>query len=401
MERRAGERHPAASIGTEDFSLVLGGPLYRLLLKMRLARPPLRLLRRRMLAIVALAWLPLLLLSIAEGSAVSGVTIPFLSDVEAYARFLVALPLLLFADVILHRRLAEVVAQFRRSQVVSADVVPRFEEAVASAVRLRDSALVEFAILAIVFVAAPLAWHYAPALPASTWYANVQAGRVDLTRAGWWFVHASVPLSQFMILRLYFRLYIWGRFLWQVSRLPLHLTPAHPDRAGGLGFLQDSVAGFVPLLLAQAITVSGFIASRVLFDGRNVLDFRIELVALAVTLLVVVLLPLSLFTMRLIETRRTALSGYGGLASSYVHEFDRKWLQGEAPRDEALLGSADIQSLADLAGSYDIVRGMRPMPFDTRVVIQVLAAIVLPFLPLVFTVFSLPELLRRLVQVLL
>lgn len=385
----------------QEFSLVLGGPLYRLMLRTGLARPPLRRLRRRMLVIVALAWLPLLLLAIAEGSALSGVTIPFLSDVEAYARFLIALPVLVLADVILHRRISSVVVQFRRNMIVPDDALPQFEATVASALRLRDSVWAELAILILVFVAAPLAWHYAPALPASTWYATVEAGRVDLTRAGWWFVHASVPLTQFLVVRLYFRLYIWGRFLWQVSHLPLRLMPAHPDRSGGLGFLQDSVIGFVPLVLAQAVIASGFVASRVLFDGRSVLDFRIEAITLAVFLMVLVLLPLCLFGMRLVQTRLAALNDYGALASSYVRKFELKWLAGEPPRDETLLGSADIQSLADLGGSYEVVNSMRIVPFDTRVVIQVLAAIVVPFLPLVFTVISLPELLGRLVQVLL
>jgi len=391
----------SATSFAEESALAPGGPMYNLLLKTRLVQPPLGFLRRRLIVITALAWLPLLALTLAEGTAVSGVTIPFLYDLEAYARFLIALPILLFAEVVLHRHLAEAVAQFRKNRIVSPDLVPRFEKAVGSAVRLRNSTIVELALLAIVFVAAPMAWHYAPALPASTWYASVEDGRVELTRAGWWFVHASVPLSQFMILRLYFRLFVWGRFLWQVSRLPLHLTSAHPDRSGGLGFLEQSVWAFMPLLFAQAITVSGFIASRVLFDGRNVLDFRIEVVMLVVVLLVLILLPLCWFAPRLIDTRQTALDKYGVLGSAYVREFDRKWIDRQPPRDEALLGSADIQSLADLAGSFDIVRTMRPVPFGTRVVIQALAVTAVPFLPLVFTVFSLPELLARLAQVLL
>src|SRR5260370_12406932 len=56
---------PAASdLQTQpDFSLVLGGPLYQLYLRTRLARPPLELLVRRMLAIPLICWLPLLVLA--------------------------------------------------------------------------------------------------------------------------------------------------------------------------------------------------------------------------------------------------------------------------------------------------------------------------------------------------
>ena len=382
-----------------DFSLVVGGPLYGLLLKAGLVAPPLRRLRRRMLVFVAITWLPLLVLTIIEGTAVDGVTIPFLYDVEAYARFFVALPLLVLAEVALHRRLGAAVSQFRRTGLVPPNFVPQFEASIASAIRLRDSVVVEVAILVLAFVAAWVMWRYAPALPASTWYASVDAGRVELSGAGNWFVHGAAPLSQFLLIRLYFRLYIWGRFLWQVSRMRLRLTPAHPDRAAGLGFLQESVAGFVPLLLAQACIGSGFVASRVLFNGRSVLDFRMEAIALAVMLLVAVLLPLCVFMVQLVETRQSAINDYGALASSYVRDFDRRWIRGTSPPLEPLLGNADVQSLADLGGSYDLVRGMRFVPFDSRVVILVLLAIVIPFLPLVFTVFSLPELLSRLAQV--
>lgn len=80
----------------QEFSLVLGGPLYRLLLKTRLAHWPVGLLYRRVLVIVLLAWLPMMVLSVIEASAWGRVRVPFLLDVESYARFLVALPLLLF-----------------------------------------------------------------------------------------------------------------------------------------------------------------------------------------------------------------------------------------------------------------------------------------------------------------
>ena len=48
------------------------------------------------------------------------------------------------------------------------------------------------------------------------------------------------------------------------------------------------------------------------------------------------------------------------LAARYAREFDRKWLRGGAPADEPLLGSGDIQSLADLGNSYEVVKEMQP-----------------------------------------
>ena len=51
----------------------------------------------------------------------------------------------------------------------------------------------------------------------------------------------SVPLFQFILLRWYFRIFIWARFLWQVSRIDLAYAPAHPDRLGGSGSCPASV----------------------------------------------------------------------------------------------------------------------------------------------------------------
>jgi hypothetical protein len=94
------------------------------------------------------------------------------------------------------------------------------------------------------------------------------------------------------------------------------------------------------------------------------------------------------------------MMAYGLLANRYVRDFSAKWL-GSAPRDEALLGSADVQSLADLDGGFDAVRGMRILPFGKEAVFPLAATAVLPLLPLAFTMFPADELLRRLVGILL
>src|SRR5450755_4581872 len=83
----------------EDFSLVLGGPLFQLWRRTRLSGSHLELLRRRVIVMVLLTWMPLLLLSVVEGHAWSGsLALPFIVDVEQHLRLLVALPLLIVAE---------------------------------------------------------------------------------------------------------------------------------------------------------------------------------------------------------------------------------------------------------------------------------------------------------------
>ena len=105
-------------------------------------------------------------------------------------------------------------------------------------------------------------------------------------------------------------------------------------------------------------------------------------------ILIVFLSPLLVFSPKLFEVKRKGLLEYGALANEYTQSFERKWIRREAPGGEPLLGSADIQSLADLGNSFEIVRKMRPVPFDLwTVIFPMVAAAAIPFLPLVLTVF--------------
>src|SRR5215510_12697906 len=97
----------------DDFSLVLGGPLFQLLRRARLSGDALELLRRRIIIGVLAAWLPLFVLSALEGNALGeNVAVPFLMSVEVHVRFLVALPLLIVAELVVHQRMTSIVRQF-------------------------------------------------------------------------------------------------------------------------------------------------------------------------------------------------------------------------------------------------------------------------------------------------
>jgi hypothetical protein len=129
-------------------------------------------------------------------------------------------------------------------------------------------------------------------------------GQHRFSPAGYWYAYISIPIFQFMLLRWYFRIFIWARFLWQVSRMDLHLVPTHPDRAAGLGFLGGSTAAFMPLLLSQGVVLAGQIANRIFYEGQILLDFKPEIVAAVVFLLLLVLGPLCVFARRLAQAKR-------------------------------------------------------------------------------------------------
>ena len=383
-----------------DFSLVLGGPLYQLLRRSRLTDDALTMVHRRIIAAVVITWLPLLVLAAWERTAWWGrVDVPFLLSAEVHARFLLALPLLIIAELVVHMRMRRVAAQFLARGLIAQADRPRFTAAIGSAVRLRNSLAAELVLVAMIYgIGIPMRDYIA--VEANSWTSIPGTagsfGFSGLSSAGWWHAAISVPIFQFILLRWYFRLFIWTRFLWQVSRLDLTLAPAHPDRVGGLGFLGNVVYAFTPVLLAHGVLLAGMIADRIFFAGAKLPQFTVEIIGAVGLLVLVVLCPLATFMVQLARARRAGLADYGALALRYVREFDAKWVRGDRDPGEPLVGSADIQSLADLANSFEVIKTMRLAPFSKETVFQLGLVTLAPLLPLTLTMLSLEELLKRL-----
>ena len=387
-----------------DFSLVLGGPLFRLYRRLHLSGPVLEGLGRRVFVITLVVWLPLLVLSALAGHAFSrGLEMPFLRDIEANARFLVAVPALIIAEATVHRRISPLIPRFLERLIVETEDLPAFRAAVNSALRIRDSNIVEGALLVLVYTLGLWIWWSQIALGIATWYAHPDATHLNLSAAGYWYVFVSVPFFQFILLRWYMRLMIWFRLLWQISKLNLHLSAAHPDQAGGIGFLGTGSYGFGPMLFAQGTLLAGLIASRVLHDGRALLSFKTEAAGFVVFFVLVIIGPLVMFTPKLDDTLRQGSAEYGLLANRYVFGFEKKWIREGTPEANHLLGTPDLQSLADLGNSYSAVRKMRIVPFGLQVATRLAAITAAPLLALAFMVLSpqqAQELLGRLVKVL-
>jgi len=257
----------------DDFYLVLGGPLYQLFIRSRLTTDTLNLVKRRVIVISLFTWLPLLLLSLLSGNALGGaIKVPFFYDVDAHVRFLVALPLLLVAELVVHQRMRRIVRQFVERGIVPAQSLSAFEAIIGSAMRLRNSMVIEVLLIILVLTVGHYLW-LSQTLASGTWYAAIVDGHFHSSPAGYWYAYVSIPVFQFLLLRWYFRIFIWARALWQISRLDLHLVPTHPDRAGGLGFLGESAAAFMPLLLSQGALLAGNIANHIFYAGKTLLDF--------------------------------------------------------------------------------------------------------------------------------
>jgi len=384
----------------DEFSLVIGGPCYAFLSRVRLLKSPLHLLHRRILATAALMWLPLAGLTAISGTLIGGVGVPLLLDIEAFTRCFIVVPLLFLSEKAVHERLSTAVRQFTTRNLIREADQDRFNEILRSAIRARNSVLMEVIILIVAVGIGFLLWSRTAPPNVDTWHSTSSHGNVRLTTAGLWYAYVSLSTLRFLAFRWYYRIFVWYWLLLQTAKLRLQTNALHPDRAAGLGFLNESAFGMLPLMLAHTLMLAGVVANRILHQGANLQDFTMEIVGIMVLLTLLPLFPLTFFAPQLARAKRTALLQFGSLGNQYVRMFWSRWLnQGDLQRD-SLLGTGDIQSLADLSNSFTVVRETRIVPFTKEVVGYLAGFTVAPLLPLVLTVMPLTEILSRLVKLL-
>ena len=283
----------------------------------------------------------------------------------------------------MHRRIRPVVAQFvRGAHRRSPKTCRRFDQAIASALRVRNSVIAEVALLVAVYTLGLWAsQQQILALGAASWYATPDAAQMHLTPAGYWYVFVSVPLFQFILLRWYFRFFLWFWFLWRVSRLNLRLRPIHPDRAAGLGFLGGSIDAFAPDPLRPerpAGRTARQPRSSMRDETRWASRWRWRLPGLLHGLVVG---PLTVFAPSLWRARRDGTGRLRQPGQPVCRRVRGEVARWQATRDQPLPGSADVQSLSDLGNSYRVIQDTRLVPFGWKDVTWLAAVAALPLLP--------------------
>jgi len=365
---------------------LLGGPFHRLgrslgLVHGRSNTVPLG------LAIAASLWVVLVALTLVEGL---GHTVFAVDAIGAHVRLLLVIPLFFFCEKVLDPRLGTLIETTVRSGVVPLRSLPALQAEIARTRRWVDAWLPEFACLMLalaMLVAGPHLHLYG-----ATSGLDPQRAAVQETLTGGWYWGICLTVLRFLMLRWLWHLLLWGRFLWRFSRLDLHLVPTHPDRNGGLGYLQEVHVKFVPLVLALGAIESASFAEEIAMGTLRFEALTTIIPFLMIVVAVLFLGPLLVFVPKLREARTKGLEAYGDLAMHYVEAFDRKWVLGERDAQERLVGSADVQSLADMQNSYQVVEDMRRSPVTPHLAMRLLGAVIVPMLPLLLFKFSIGDL---------
>jgi hypothetical protein len=363
----------------DNFSMVSGGPLFRALRWMGLFEP--RHYIKRVVAWLTLTWLPLLALSFVEGTAWgTKVKIPLLYDFSIYGRFLVALPLLIAAEVVIDPFIRLVVSAFNSSGIVSEGALPAYHATLEKIARLRDSGLMEFllALVACVPFFLLFADYEWVSNRVSAWHGTTSEG---LSPAGWWFVFVGSPVLRFLTLRWLWRYALWIYLLRRVAKLNLNLLPTHPDRLGGLGSLLFAQEQFGILAAAVGSVLAGQFANEIAHFGETLGGIRAPTAVFIVISVLLILLPLTLFSLKLFEARRDGLVRYSLVARGVTTAFDLKWARTPGSPPGSMIGSQDPSSLIDYISNYGIIQEMRVIPMSKRAVIYIAAHAAAPFAP--------------------
>lgn len=370
-----------------QFSL-LGGPLHRLGCKLGLVRNDANTIPLG-LTLGLLTWGILIVLSLIDGTISQTFS---LSVIGAHVRLLLAIPLFFVCETIVAPRMSIFISTTVKSGIVAPPSLHVLNVEIFRVNRWKNAWLPELIFL---FMAAmlPLADSYFQ-LYGTT--ASATAGKVtELTMANQWYWVVCLTLFRFLMLRWLWHLGLWCFMLWRISRLELNLLPTHPDGSAGLGYLEVVQSHFVPLIFALSAIQAAMLTEEI---SAQKMDFGAIYPPIMLVLIIDAALflgPLFIFSSKLWACKVKALSEYMEFSAQYVKDFDKKWLQNKTSTSEQLLGTPDLQSLADLNNSISVVRNMRWVPMSMPLLITLLSAALLPMLPLSLLKYPITELAEK------
>ena len=354
-----------------------------------LVRPHAQNIGRRAALLALVGWAPLLAFSLLQSLwlRVDHLT-PLLWETGLHARYLAAVPILVLAEAWCIPQINATVQSFVTGGIVGPHDHGRFAGALSSTRRLLRSRAAEIAVFAIAYAIAIATIVSYQGQPLPTWATSAGLTPV-FSPAGWWHMLVSLPLLLVLILGWLWRLALWSRLLWLISRLDLRLVASHPDHAAGLGFLGQSLRAYAPVAMAIAAVAAGRSAHLVLTGSGMPTPQLMLNVGLAAALVALFAAPLFVFTPVLMRAWRRGAALYGALADEVGHAFERKWFDGPKENRRDVLQAVDFSAVNDLYAVVSNVHSIRFAPLDIRDLIALFAAILLPFVPVALLAFPL------------
>jgi len=352
---------------------------------------------RRAVLVALFAWLPIALWALATGrlARAEGAE-PLLQHYGVHVRFLLAIGLFILAEPALHRACVTLSRRFVASGAVTPELLPRFEAVNRSMRRLADASL-PWVLAVGVAVAWSLADPPARGDDALSWAVGADGG---IGFGGLWAAYVARPIFLALLAGWLWRIGLVALWLWRIDRLGLALVPSHPDRTGGIGFVEKLPGAFALVTFALAAVLASRWAHEAVHHGTPLVSFRMAAIAFAATWTLLLLLPLLAFARSLRRAKRAAGAAYADLVGRQGRLVHRRWIERKAVDDEEQLEPTGIGAVADAAVLYEAVTRMRSVPVGKSALLGALAPIAIPFLLLALLRIPLKDLFLKVVHIL-
>jgi hypothetical protein len=353
---------------------------------------------RRAVFFALVSWLPIALWALLSGRFVEAATgEPLLQHYGVHARCLLVIPLLILGEASLHKAALFYTPQFIRNGLVDPAARPRLEAALRAVRRWRDASLPWVFVLG-----GAVAWTIADRPMAD---ADAMSWALDeggaLGFGGFWFAYVVRPIFIALLLGWIWRIVLLTVLFVKLGRLGLSLVPTHPDRAGGLGFLEKIPAAFAPVTFALSAMLASRWAHEIVHHGQTLQSLKAPAAAFVVVWTLLLLAPLFALMPALRAAKRAALPAYSALVAKQGRLVRRQWIDGEADAESPMIEPAGVGPIADAATMYDAVRSMRSLPVGRAALAGILGPIVVPMLVVASLQIPARDLLLKLLKTLL
>lgn len=355
---------------------------------------------RRAIFFAALTWAPIAVWAVLTGRATPGTGQDSLaSHFGLHIRCLVAIPMMILAEGIAHRALPEFLRGFVATGIVKADTMSEFRARVAEVARLRDRALPWVFILGAVF-----AWSTVGSLlshPDDIGWGIEKIEISALPFGGWWFLIVVRPLFTILVLAWLWRGCLMFVLLWKIAHMPLSLVPSHPDRVGGLGFVERLAFVFSPVVFAVSAAGAAAFAHDVTYHGVDPMAIKIPLLVSAVLASVIFLIPFVPLFVSLSKLKSNAILEYGRLVAFHDRLVHLRWIEGRDIGSPEILDSPELGPVADIHAIYDAVANIRLIPVSKVAIAAVAVPATVPMLYVFAMQIPLASILGKVVKTLI
>ena len=361
--------------------------------------PPQGLGVARRAAIFALvSWLPIAIWAAGRGRFLTApIGEPLLQHYGVHVRCLIAMPLMILGDATLHAAGVRYLPQFIRNGLVDEAGRPAFDAVLRAVQRWRNAPL-PWLLLVGVAVGWALVDPSATHTDEVSWALNTDR---SLGFGGLWFAYVVRPLFVALLLGWLWRIGLLVRMFAHLGRLRLSLVPTHPDRAGGLGFVERLPGAFAPVSLAISATLASRWAHQIVYHGQTLSELKLPAAAFVIVWSLILLSPL-LPLMRIMRlTRRAALGSYAAMVAEQGRLVQRRWVEGTTRTDTPLIEPSGVGVIADAETMFKAVQSMRSIAIGKTAISGILLPVAVPMLAVATLQIPIRELLLGLLKALL